>query len=57
MVGMILPMAIAIIGYFLAHIGSSAHMQGFTIIGGILIFVAALWFIYNTGYNIGSMLS
>lgn len=57
MLGMILPMAIAIIGYFLANIGSNSQITGFTIIGGILIFVAALWFIYSAGYNIGYMLA
>ena len=57
MLGMIFPMIIAIIGYFLANIGSSAQIRLFSIIGVILIFVAALWFIYNTGYNIGYMLA
>ncbi len=57
MLGMIFPMFIAIIGYFLPNIGSSAQIRIFSIIGGILIFVAALWFIYNAGYNIGYMLA
>lgn len=55
MLNMIFPMIIASIGYFLASIGSNAQIQVFTITGGILIFAAALWFLYNAGYNIGYM--
>ena len=57
MLGMIMPMVIATIGFSLASIGSNAHMKGFTVIGGILIFVAAMWFFWNVGYNIGYMLA
>lgn len=56
MLNMIFPMTIAIIGYFLANIGGHAHFRLFTVIGSILIFVAIIWFIWNTGYNIGYML-
>ena len=54
---MIFPMIIATIGYFLAWLGNNAQIQFFTIIGGILIVAAAIWLIYNAGYNIGYMLA
>ena len=57
MLNMIFPMIIATIGYFLADLGSNTKIRLFTIIGVILIFVAALWFIWSTGYNIGYMLA
>ena len=57
MLDMIFPMIIATIGYFLADLGSNTKIRLFTIIGVILIFVAALWFIWSTGYNIGYMLA
>ena len=57
MLNMIFPMIIATIGYFLAWLGNNAQIQFFTIIGGILIVAAAIWLIYNAGYNIGYMLA
>lgn len=57
MLNMVLPITIAVIGYFLANIGSNINMQTLKVIGGILIVVAALWFIYNTSFNIGYMLA
>jgi len=57
MLGMIFPMIIATIGYFLASTGSNTQIKAFTAIGGILIFVAAIWFLCNAGYNIGYMLA
>ena len=56
MLGMVLPMIIATIGYFLASTGSNAQIKALTFIGGFLIFVALIWFLYSTGYNIGYML-
>lgn len=57
MLGMILPITIAAIGYFLTNIGSNSQIKGFSILGGILIFAAAIWLIYNASYNIGYMLA
>lgn len=56
MLNMILPMVIATIGYFLAHLGSDSNIKFFTVIGGILIFVAVMWLIYNTSFNLAYML-
>lgn len=57
MLGTILPIIIAAIGYFLTNIGSNSQIKGFSILGGILIFAAAIWLIYNASYNIGYMLA
>ena len=57
MLNMRFPMVVATIGYFLASTGSNAKIKALTVIGGILIFVAVIWFIYNTFFNIGSMLA
>lgn len=57
MLGMIFPMIIATIGYFLASTGSNTQIKAFTVVGGVLIFIAAIWFLYNAGYNIGYMLA
>ncbi len=57
MLGMIFPMILATIGYSLTNIGSSSQIKAYTVVGGILIFIAILWFIFNASYNIGYMLA
>jgi len=56
MLKMILPAIIACVGYFLITIGKIAEIKALKIIGGIFIYIAAIWLISTAFYNIGYMM-